>query len=94
MSALDKPNCTLGFEPGQHRFHERSLMETGGPPCQAQPSYTAEPGEAQMKTISRADPKYALDARHEPVARVSLGESLPNDMLALNQIRVPGMQPI
>jgi len=28
-----------------------------------------------MKTISRADPKYALDSGHDPVARVGLGES-------------------
>src|SRR5216684_6233152 len=28
-----------------------------------------------MKTISRSDPKYALDSRHEAVATVSLGES-------------------
>jgi amidase len=28
-----------------------------------------------MKTIPRTDPKYALDPRHEPVARVGLGES-------------------
>ena len=28
-----------------------------------------------MKTISRADPKYALDSGHEAVARVGLGES-------------------
>jgi amidase len=28
-----------------------------------------------MKTIGRADPKYALDSRHEVVARISVGES-------------------
>ena len=28
-----------------------------------------------MKTIPRTDPKYALDSRHKPVARVGLGES-------------------
>jgi amidase len=32
-------------------------------------------GDVTMKTIPRTDPKYALDSRHQAVARVGLGES-------------------
>ena len=31
--------------------------------------------DVTMQTIPRTDPKYALDSRHEAVARVSAGES-------------------
>src|SRR5689334_20413542 len=55
----------------------RTALVRWSPRCpRTPPSYTAEPGEdSWMKTISRADPKYALDSGHEPVARVGLGES-------------------